>query len=366
MYELIVPSPSSQITYAVKNAFPNLSFDHPVGLYSPNDGSNRLFVVGQKGIIYCFENNPNVKSLNIFLNITEKVHRGSFLGLAFHPMYAINGRFYVYYLAENPLRSVVAQYLVSNVNAQEANRSSESIILQIPQQYDSHSGGQLAFGPDSDLYIGVGDGMPYGDLAGNAQNCSSLLGKILRIDVDHTSNKNLYSIPTDNPFFGNTQGYGEEIFAWGFRNPWRFSFDPKTGLLFAGDVGQDRMEEIDIVRKGHNYGWNIMEGTLCYSPLSNCNQSGLEQPIWEYDHYIGNSTIGGFVYRGTEFSRLYGSYICGDYVSGTVWSLSQLNSTINARELLRSNLMITSFGIDANNELFMCAQDGNVYKLFKG
>ena len=258
------------------------------------------------GLISVFENNRNASAANIFLDIQNQVHLGAFLGLAFHPNFTQNGRFYVYYLADNPLRSIIAQWSISPNNPNEADKNSQKILLEIPQLSDSHSGGQLAFGPDGYLYIALGDGTPYGDLNGNAQNRSTLLGKILRINVDAKSENMNYTIPKDNPFVGNSQGYREEIYAYGLRNPWRFSFDPATGLLWAGDVGQDRMEEIDIIKKGLNYGWNIMEGTLCYNPLQNCNQTGLEMPIWTYGRDQGNATIGGFVYRGSKLTELAG------------------------------------------------------------
>lgn len=236
------------------DAFPNLTFDHPDGIYSPADGTNRLFVTGQMGLVYVFNNQRSENTYTIFLDIRNRVHLGAFLGLAFDPRFAENGRFYVNYIADNPLRTIIAQWSVLLNNTNEADKNSEKIMLEIPRLYDSHGGGQLAFGPDGYLYIGLGDGSPYGDLSGNAQNCSSLFGKILRIDINNPSQQKNYSVPADNPFKDNTSGYKEEIFAYGFRNPWRFSFDSVTGKLWASDVGQDRMEEIDIVDKGKNYG----------------------------------------------------------------------------------------------------------------
>jgi glucose/arabinose dehydrogenase len=243
----------------------------------------------------------------------------------------------------------------------EADKTSEKILLEIPQFTDTHSGGQLAFGPDGYLYIALGDGGPQGDPNGNAQNRSTLLGKILRINVDTKSGNTKYSIPMGNPFAGNSLGYREEIYAYGFRNPWRFSFDPVTGLLWAGDVGQERMEEIDIVEKGKNYGWNIMEGTLTYSGGS---QAGLEFPVWEYDHSQGNAIIGGYDYHGSALPQLSRSYVYGDYGSGRIWALT-LNSTGGAATntlLSDSALSISSFGVDANGEIYICAFDGKIYK----
>ncbi len=351
------------INYEVTSAFPNLTFDLPAGIYNSGDGTNRLFVVEQRGYIYVFRNHRNATS-SIFLDIHDRVHVGALLGLAFHPEFAKNGYFYLHYLADNPLRTIISRWSTKPETPNEADENSQKILLEIPQQYDSHGGGQLAFGPDGYLYISIGDGQPFGDPVDNAQNCSNLLGKILRIDVNNPSQNREYGIPPDNPFFGNLMGYRGEIYAWGFRNPWRFSFDPTNGLLLAGDVGQNRMEEIDIVQKGKNYGWNILEGTLCFNPSQNCNRTGLEMPIWEYGRDQGNATIGGFVYRGSASPELTGSYIYGDYVSGRIWTLSGYTSSrpIN-RELLKTSLHITSFGLDEKKELFICADDGKIYKI---
>ena len=198
-------------------------------------------------------------------------------------------------------------------------------------------------------------------MTGNAQNRSSLQGKILRIDVNNPSQGRKYGIPKDTPFAGNTQGFKEEIYEYGFRNPWRFSFDSATGTLWAGDVGQNHMEEIDIVEKGKNYGWNIMEGTL---PYAGNNQTGMEPPIWTYGRDQGNATIGGFMYHGSKLTELTGSYNYGDYVSGRTWALKGTTNPVN-KELLKTNLYITSFGIDQKNELYICAQNGKIYEITK-
>ena len=210
----------------------------------------------------------------------------------------------------------------------------------------------------------MGDGGSGGDPYGNAQNKTSLLGKILRIDVDSPSAGRNYGIPADNPFDGNTLGFREEIYAYGLRNPWRFSFDPANGRLWIGDVGQSQREEIDIADKGKNYGWNIMEGTLCYSPSSGCNETGLELPVWEYSHDQGNAVIGGFVYHGALLADLDNAYIYGDYGSGKIWSL-WYNAAGNLTNVLLAdtNLAITSFGLDEKDELYMTAFDGKIYTL---
>jgi glucose/arabinose dehydrogenase len=361
--------PPIENQYEVEVAFPNLSFSNPVGLYSAGDGTDRLFVVEQEGVIRVFENNRNVSSSDVFLDIRDIVLFGGeqgLLGLAFHPNFAQNGYFYVDHVADNPRRTIIARYSVSSSNINQANRSSEFVLLEVDQPFENHKGGQIAFGPDGYLYIALGDGGSGGDPLGNGQNRKTLLGKILRIDVDSSSQELNYGIPADNPFVGNTEGLREEIYAYGLRNPWRFSFDSATGQLWVADVGQDRMEEIDIVEKGKNYGWNVMEGSLCYSPSEGCNQTGLELPVWEYGHDLGNAVTGGFVYRGSALPELVGSYIYGDYGSGRIWALQYdgVNEPTN-KELVDSGLSISSFGLDHQNELYICDYNGKIYKLIK-
>ena len=239
--------------------------------------------------------------------------------------------------------------------------NSELVLLEVNQPFSNHKGGQIAFGADGYLYIGLGDGGSAGDPFGNAQNRSTLLGKILRINVDLPSQGRNYSIPPDNPYFGNALGYKEEIYAYGFRNPWRFSFDSPTGRLWVADVGQDQREEIDLVGKGKNYGWNIMEGTLTYSSGS---QVGLELPVWDYGRTEGIAVIGGYVYRGSTLTGLNSKYIYGDYGSGKVWALQYDGVDVPVNTLLAdTDLNISSFGIDERNELYFCALDGKIYFL---
>ncbi len=362
------PTAKTQHQYDVAVAFPQLHFNNPVGIYNAGDGSNRIFVVEQAGVIKVFENTRNVSTADVFLDISDRVRSGGelgLLGLAFHPNFNENGYFYVDYTADAPLRSVISRFSVSQTNGTHADVNSEVTVLQVAQPFSNHNGGQIAFGPDGYLYIASGDGGGEGDPLGNGQNRSTLLGKILRIDVTSAVSGSVnYSIPRNNPFVGNAQGYREEIYAYGLRNPWRFSFDFGTSQLWAADVGQDRIEEIDIIQNGKNYGWNIMEGSLCYSPPSGCNRTGLELPVWEYDHTLGNAVTGGFVYRGAAFPDLVGAYIYGDYGSGRIWAL-RYNATsipINA-ELAHTSLNIPSFGLDQENELYICAFDGYIYKL---
>lgn len=358
------------VTYRTVNAFPNLSFTRPVDFQHAGDNTNRIFVVEQEGVISVFANNASVTSKKTFLDIRSKVedsgNEEGLLGLAFHPNYETNGYLYVNYTANNPDRTVISRFTVSSGDADAANPGSEHIILEFDQPYSNHNGGQVSFGPDGFLYIATGDGGSGGDPEENGQNRSTLLGKILRIDVNSEEDGNEYAIPDDNPFKGNGSGYREEIYAYGLRNPWRFSFDLPTNRLWTGDVGQNAYEEIDIIEKGGNYGWDVMEGKHCFEPSSGCNQTGLKLPIWEYGRSLGISITGGFVYRGPSLSELTGKYIYADFGTGRIWSLNadNLSSPVN-NLLLKSDLNISSFGVDQNNELYICSFDDKIYKLEK-
>ena len=353
-------------TYELEVAFPQMQFNQPVGIYHAEDNTNRLFVVEQAGVIRVFENAKNASVAKIFLDISNRVLFGGeqgLLGLTFHSNYAENGYFYVDYVADNPRRTIIARYSVMASDPDQADKNSELVLFEVAQPFANHKGGQLAFGPEGYLYIALGDGGSGGDPYGNAQNLSSLLGKILRVDVNSPSGGKNYGIPRDNPFAGNLKGYREEIYAYGLRNPWRFSFDPVTSWFWVADVGQSQREEVDIVEKGRNYGWNIMEGTLCYSPAEGCNQTGLELPLREYGRDEGIAIIGGFVYRGSTVTGLIGAYVYGDYGSGKIWALRYNGTGAPANTLLvDSDLTITSFGLDENNELYLSAFDGKIYK----
>ena len=331
----------------------------PVGLEPPSDGTNRLFVVEQGGAIRIIQNG-SIRATP-FLDLTPKVESGGekgLLGLAFHPSFSRNGRFYVNYtrrLSSGQLQSVIAEYMVSTGDPNQADPSRERQLLIVDQPFDNHKGGQLAFGPDGFLYIGLGDGGSERDPLGNGQNKNTLLGKILRIAVDppFTPGKQ-YAIPPDNPFVSG--GALPEIWAYGLRNPWRFSFDRGTGRLFAGDVGQDSWEEVDIITKRGNFGWNITEGAHCFPPGSSCNTVGLLLPISEYGHNAagGEAIIGGFVYRGSAISGLVGTYVFGDLSSGHVWGLKQ-DASGNWQQMLvlTHSLTVSSFGQDAAGELYL-------------
>jgi glucose/arabinose dehydrogenase len=347
-------------------AFPNLNFNRPVDLQHAGDESERLFVVEQRGVISVFQNDIETRDKNIFLDIEQRVkdsgNEEGLLGLAFHPDFISNRYFYVNYTASGPNRTIISRFEVSPTNPNQANPESELIILEIPQPYSNHNGGQISFGPDGFLYIAVGDGGSGGDPQGHGQNRHTLLGTILRIDVDQKQGNLNYAIPSDNPFAGNSQDFREEIYAYGLRNPWRFSFDPATNQLWTGDVGQNAYEEVDIIEKGGNYGWNIMEGTHCFRPSSGCPTEGLKLPVWEYGRSEGASITGGFVYRGAKFPQLLGRYIYGDFASGRIWGLdiSNVENPKNT-ELARAS-SIASFGVDQSQELYICSFDGKIYK----
>jgi glucose/arabinose dehydrogenase len=349
----------------VEPAFPHLLFDRPVDLQDPRDESSRLFVLEQEGVIRVFKNSKDTKESKIFLDLRSKVaydgNEEGLLGLAYHPDFKKNGFFYVDYTASKPLRTVIERYKVSGNNPDQADLQSGEILLEILQPYSNHNGGQISFGPDGYLYIAMGDGGSAGDPHGNGQNVKSLLGKILRIDVNRRNGSKKYGIPEDNPFFKNTSGYQEEIYAYGLRNPWRFSWD-RTGRLWVADVGQNKIEEVNIVEKGKNYGWNIMEGSRCFKPSFGCDTRGLEMPIAEYDHNVGLSITGGFVYYGLRVPDLVGSYIYADYVTGRFWALKyDGKNKAETREILKTDLNISSFGIDEKNELYICSFDGKIY-----
>ena len=354
-------------SYKTIEAFPNLTFKRPVDLQHAGDNSNRIFVVEQEGVISVFPNADEVSSKTTFLDIRGKVddsgNEEGLLGLAFHPDYETNGFFYVNYTASNPDRTVISRFKVS-ANANQADATSELEILTFAQPYSNHNGGQVSFGPDGYLYIAVGDGGSGGDPHDNGQNRSTLLGSILRIDVNKQEGGKKYGIPADNPFAGNNNGYRDEIYAYGLRNPWRFSFDPANGRLWTGDVGQNAYEEIDIIEKGGNYGWNVMEGNHCFEPRNGCNRTGLKLPIHEYDRDEGISVTGGFVYRGPTVKSLEGKYIYADYATRRIWAIEHSDITRPVNTLLaEADFNISSFGVDQNNELYLCGFDGKIYRM---
>ena len=346
-------------------------FTSPVGMVSPDDGTNRLFVLEQGGLVRIVSNGKVLD--DPFLDVSDKLDRlniayseKGLLGMAFHPQFSENGRFYIYYSApyKHPRldhKSIISEYTVSSTDPNKAN-DNEYVIMEIYQPESNHNGGMLAFGPDGYLYIGTGDGGGAGDehgSIGNGQDLNSLLGKILRVDVN---GRKPYAIPYDNPFVGK-EGTRAEIWAYGLRNPWRFSFDKQTGQLFCGDVGQNEYEETNLVEKGGNYGWRIMEASHCYDPPSGCDTRGLEMPIDEYDHSEGISICGGHMYRGKLVSGLNGKYVFGDW-SGKLFLLeknpddtwSRINPDVNGSGSHDIDAKLNSMGEDQDGEIYLLTQ----------
>jgi glucose/arabinose dehydrogenase len=326
--------------------------NRPVEIQPANDGSGRLFIIEKPGYIRVFENGQLLNAP--FLDITDRVNASGnemgLLGLAFHPDYEQNGFFYVNYTGAGG-NTRISRFQASG---NSADKNSETVLLLIEQPYPNHNGGALAFGPDGYLYAGLGDGGSAGDPHKNGQNINSLLGKILRLDVNHGDP---YSIPSDNPF-------GNEVWAYGLRNPWRISFDRATGDLWIGDVGQDKWEEIDYLpagsESGANFGWSIMEGNHAYDGEP---QSGMLLPAMEYSHAEGGCSVtGGYVYRGT-IPEWNGVYIYGDYCSGKVWALIQVNGQWQSRIMFETGVTITSFGQDESGEIYLASDDGSIYHL---
>jgi glucose/arabinose dehydrogenase len=340
----------------------------PVFLTAPTGDVGRLFIVEQGGLIRILNSLDGTPRATPFLDVAGLIVTGGeqgLLGMAFDPNYAGNGRFYIYY-TNTAGDIVIARYGVSS-NPDIANAGAQAILKTIAHPTNqNHNGGMLAFGPDGCLYAGIGDGGGRGDPNGNAQNTNSLLGKILRLDPETGS-----ACGTDNPFANGTGG-APEVWSFGLRNPWRFSFDRSTGVLYIGDVGQDQREEVDAVvgpnaGQGVNFGWNIMEGFACFNPPSGCNSSGLTPPILDYSHDAGACSVtGGYIYRGTLNPAVNGSYFYADYCAGFVRSFQLQGgrpSSQNTWPLLSPGGQITSFGEDARGELYILTQTGGLSRI---
>ncbi|MEO8340173.1 MAG: PQQ-dependent sugar dehydrogenase [Nitrospirota bacterium] len=335
----------------------------PVFLTHAGDQSGRLFIVEQLGTIRIVERGRLLKAP--FLDITERVLSGAergLLGLAFHPEYHENGRFFVNYTRKHDGATVIAEYHRSN-QGNLADREEHPLLL-VPQPYSNHNGGMIAFGPDGYLYIGMGDGGSGGDPQNRAQNTDELLGKLLRIDVN---TRPPYGIPANNPRVG---GQGRpEIFAMGLRNPWRFSFDRKTGNLWLADVGQDEWEEVNVVTKGGNYGWRIMEGLHCFNLEEPCGKERFASPVLEYGHQGGRCSItGGYVYRGSAIPALVGVYIYGDYCSGEIFAVRTVEGgRVEGKPwmMLRTDAAISSLGEDERGEIYMLDRNGALYQFIQ-
>ena len=345
--------------------FPNVSFDRMVYLTHPEGMPGRLYLVLQPGRIMVFDNVSNPSSPTIFLDIRGRVSdRGNeegLLGLAFDPDYRDNGYFYVYYSAASPRRSIIARYHAPPGTG-NVDPSTEKFIMQIGQPFSNHNGGHITFGPDGYLYVGLGDGGSGGDPRGHGQNLRTLLGTILRIDLSALDETGSYAVPPDNPFVG-VEGARPEIWAYGLRNPWRFSFDRETGELWAGDVGQNKLEEIDIVTKGGNYGWNIMEGTSCFRDNS-CDSDELVPPVAEYGRDGGCSVTGGYVYRGSRIPSLVGAYVYGDFCTGRIWALRYDGSRVTEQaQIADTGLQIASFAEGPDGEVYILSFTGEIARL---
>jgi glucose/arabinose dehydrogenase len=358
---LLVPFSAAAQNIALTQVASGL--DLPLGI--AHAGDTRLFIVQQRGRIVVF-NGTSVLA-QPFLDVSSLVSccgEQGLLGLAFHPRYRDNGFFYIDY-TDRSGNTVVARYSVSSTDPNRADPSSARVLLNVAQPFANHNGGHLAFGPDNYLYIALGDGGSGGDPGNRAQDLSTLLGKILRIDIDGGSP---YAIPPSNPFV-NRAGARGEIWAYGLRNPWRFSFDRVTGDLWIADVGQNIWEEVNYAPAtsigGENYGWRRMEATHCFQPATNCSDASLTLPVFEYSHAEGCSVTGGYVYRGTRYPALTNTYLFGDYCSGSVWGTKRSgNGTFATKKLLTTDASITGFGEDVAGELYLIDQGrGRVYSI---
>jgi len=345
-------------------AYPHLSFENPL-LVSSVPGEKRLAVTEQPGRIRVFDQVQSTKESTTVLDISDRILYGGeqgLLGIAFDPHFRKNRFIYLHYSSSKPRRTVVSR-MHWDADADLIDPGTEVVILQIEQPYSNHNGGMLDFGPDGYLYIGVGDGGSGGDPHNHGQNPETLLGTILRLDVSETSSNQPYAIPSDNPF-AETGNARAEIFAYGLRNPYRFSFDRETGALWLGDVGQGRFEEINVIESGGNYGWRVFEASRDFDATTNTlPASAFQAPVYEYDHGEGVSVTGGYVYRGKALAPLRGHYVYADYASGGIWALTQDKNNIIANTRLGSVPSPTAFGETTEGELLIVSRTQGIYKL---
>jgi len=365
-------------------AFPNLTFSSPILLLQAPGDSTRWFVVEQGGVVKTFANADTAAASTVFVNIDPRVYSGGelgLLGMAFHPAWPATKEVFLSYTAAavaggKPLRSVISRFTTLAGGTAALDPDSEQIVLEVEQPYENHNGGMIAFGPDGLLYLGLGDGGSGGDPGNRAQNLQTLLGKFVRLDVVGTGAG--YAIPADNPYPANPKcGLGAsvtapcpELYALGFRNPWRFSFDRETGQLWAGDVGQNAWEEIDVVEKGKNYGWRFREGAHCYNPGSGCPTPGSVQsgavmvdPVSEYGHDLGTAVTGGYVYRGTSVTALRGRYVFADYGSGRIFAHDPGAPGQQRADLLDTGINVSAFGEGHDGELFAVNLGGTLHRV---
>lgn len=350
----------------VERVFNDLMFERPLELTYAEDNSNRVFVVEQGGRIHVFPNEIGVGESEIFLDISEVVSREGneegLLGLAFHPDYRENGQFFVYY-STIPQGARISRFHVSQEDPNRALRKSEEEIMRIEQPFRNHNGGSIKFGPDGYLYIGLGDGGSAHDPHRHGQNLETLLGAILRIDIDRKEQGKAYAVPKDNPFVDHGATVRSEIWAYGLRNVWRLAFDRTTGALWAGDVGQHRYEEVNLITRGGNYGWNVREGFHPFEPDAPQIGTELIDPLAEYFHSEGLSITGGLVYRGKRMPSYEGAYFYADYVTGQVWMLRWDGERVTQnRKVADTGLAISAFGEDAAGEMYFTAFDGKIYR----
>ena len=355
-----IPTPKNLVLTNVVGGLTN-----PLGLEKP-PGDARLFVVEQPGTIRIIKNGALLSGnfLDIHSLVNFDGEEQGLLGMAFHPNYSTNRKFYLNYNRDNGTRqTVIAEFQASALDPDQADPASERDLLVVNQPFANHKGGQMIFGSDGFLYIGLGDGGSSGDPLLNGQNLSTLLGKILRIGVDPPFTASLqYAIPPDNPFAAG--GGLPEIFAYGLRNPWRFTLERGGSRIFVADVGESSWEEVDILQNDGNYGWSVMEGAHCFNPPTGCDTSNKILPIAEYPHTVGIAVIGGYVYKGSAIPSLANKYIFGD-LSGKVFSLTEAPANTWTRaDLLTTNLTISSLGQDNNGEMYVLDYGGgNVLKL---
>ena len=352
---------AQEVRVGLERAFPRLDFRRPILLLqAPAD--SRMFVVEQAGRVLAFDDDPAVARAQVFVDIRARVEDGpneaGLLGMAFHPGFAANRQVFLSYTrraAARRLMSVISRF-TADISGGALNPGSEEVILTLDQPFGNHNGGNIAFGPDGYLYIGFGDGGSRGDPQGNGQNVNTLLGALLRIDVDGARP---YAIPPGNPF---AKGGGRpEIYPWGLRNPWRFSFDRASGDLWLADVGQNDIEEIDLIERGGNYGWNLREGTAIYRRAA--RTQGLIGPVGQYRHNFGCSITGGYIYDGGAIPGLGGAYVFGDFCSGRIWALFHALDGRPMIQILDSNISLSSFGQAHDGRLFALDLGGAIFEL---